>query len=95
LMNQVVQTESKIEVAKAHASLGLGKGGSGGGSTKTPSRPNPSHGTAVKNKGGRPSHMQHEGKIPGASVTSAARTEGQQLGANAMGLEGMGQVPGA
>jgi hypothetical protein len=94
LMNQVVQTESKIEVAKAHASLGLGKG-TGGGSTKTPSRPNPSHGTAVKDRGGRPSHMQHEGKIPGGNATSAARTEGQQMGANALGLEGMGQVPGA
>lgn len=91
LMQEVVQTESKIEIAKAHAELGLGKGGSaGGGSTRKPkpSRPNPSHGTP--NKGGRPTTRQPEGSTPGTGIMGPARSEGQQMGANALGLEGLG-----
>lgn len=93
LMQEVVGTESKIEVAKAHAQLGLGKG-TGGGSNKhkaPPPRPNPSHG--LPDRGGRPPKMQFEGKIPGANGQSAARTEGQMNGANALGLEGMTEHP--
>ncbi|CAN5950546.1 unnamed protein product [Sphagnum jensenii] len=96
LMQEVVQTESKIEIAKAHASLGLGKGagGTGGKSHPKPNpRPNPSHG--LPDRGGRPSIHQPEGKIPGAGVTSMAKLEGQNMGANKFGLEGMGEIPGA
>lgn len=91
LMQEVVQTESKIEIAKAHASLGLGRGGggSGGGSKKIhPTRHNPSGGT--KDRGGRPPTVQHEGKIPGSDNLSEAKLTGQQNGANALGLNGMG-----
>lgn len=93
LMQEVVGTESKIEVAKAHAELGLGKG-TGGGSTKhkaPPPRPNPSHG--LPDRGGRPPKMQFEGKIPGVNGQSQARSAGQQNGANALGLEGMTEHP--
>lgn len=95
LMQEVVQTESKIEIAKAHAALGLGKGAGGGGATKKahPARPNPSGG--LHKPEGRPPTYQHEGKIPGSGVTSEAKTTGQQQGLNALGLEGMGEVPGA
>lgn len=92
LMQQVVQTESKIAVAEAHAHLGLGgKGGSGGGSGKPPARPKPLplHSGGIPDKGGRPAKVQLEGKIPGASATSASMSEGQQNGANALGLEGL------
>lgn len=94
LMQEVVQTESKIEIAKAHASLGLGRGGSGGGGGSKkirPTRPNPSGG--MKDRGGRPAHAQHEGKIPGSDHLSEAKLTGQQQGANALGLEGMGTTP--
>lgn len=90
LMQEVVQTESKIEIAKAHAELGLGKGGSaGGGSTKKPkpSRPNPS--THAPDRGGRPSTRQPEGSMPGQGIMGPARSDGQQMGANALGLEGL------
>jgi len=94
LMQEVVSTESKIEIAKAHAALGLGKGGGGGSGAKkhTPTRPNPSGGMP-RDKGGRPPHFQHEGKIPGAGVTSEAKSAGQRTGLNALGLEGMGEAP--
>jgi len=96
LMQEVVNTESKIEIAKAHAALGLGKGGgggSGGAKKATPARHNPSHG--LPDKGGRPSLVQHEGTIPGAGVTSEAKLTGQQNGMNALGLGQMGEVPSA
>jgi hypothetical protein len=44
---------------------------------------------------GRPRTRQPEGKVPGAGVTSPQRQLGQSMGANAFGLEGMGEVPGA
>jgi len=94
LMQEVVQTESQIAIAEAHAKLGLGRGGGSGGASKKVSsatRPNPSGG--LKDRGGRPPHVQHEGKIPGADSLSEAKLTGQQQGANALGLEGMGVVP--
>lgn len=89
LMQEVVNTESKVEIAKAHHELGMNSKGGGGGSQKhtVPSRHNPSSG--LPDRGGRPPKMQFEGKIPGANQTSVARSEGQQNGANALGLEGM------
>jgi hypothetical protein len=96
-MQEIVNTESKIEIAKAHAQLGLGHGGSGGGGGSTKShpkpRPNPSH--QLPDKGGRPSLHQPEGKIPGANRLTMAKLEGQAHGLNAQGLQGMGEVPGA
>jgi hypothetical protein len=92
LMQEVVQTESKIAVAEAHAKLGLGKGGGSGGASK---KVNPSslHSGGLKDKGGRPSTHQHEGHIPGSDALSEAKLTGQANGANALGLEGMGVVP--
>lgn len=92
LMQEVVSTESKIEIAKAQARLGLGKGGSSGGSSGK-HKPLPGHNpssSGVPDRGGRPAKTQLEGKIPGAMNTSDARREGQQMGANALGLEGLG-----
>ena len=43
-------------------------------------------------KNGRPRGMQQEGQIPGAGQTSAARGVGQDMGANGMGLSGMGET---
>jgi hypothetical protein len=45
--------------------------------------------------GGRPAKAQFEGKIPGAGLTSSIREFAQNMGANALGLEGLGEVPGA
>ncbi len=41
---------------------------------------------------GRPRGVQQEGKIPGAGLTSFIRDMAQGMGANAMGLEGMGEI---
>lgn len=63
-----------------------------GGAFSTP----PSGGSASKSGGGktgRPRTAQFEGAVPGAGKTSAARQFGQQLGANALGLSGMGELP--
>jgi hypothetical protein len=104
LMQEVVKTESAIEIAKAtideqaRVGLGRGGGGSGGGGASGSKKHNPAkhdhsvHG-GIKDKGGRPSIRQPEGKLPGADALSAAMSSGQQMGANALGLEGMGKVP--
>lgn len=42
--------------------------------------------------GGRPSTSQHEGKIPGAGMSSAIRGFAQAFGSNSIGLSGMGEV---
>jgi hypothetical protein len=46
-------------------------------------------------KEGRPATKQFEGKIPGAGLTSSIRDMAQGMGANALGLEGLGQIPHA
>lgn len=51
--------------------------------------------TMGKTKDGRPTKMQFEGKIPGAGLQGPIRELAQSMGANGMGLEGLGQVPGA
>ena len=48
--------------------------------------------TGVAHAGGRPRGVQQEGAIPGAGVTSVAREVGQGLGANGIGLQGMGEA---
>lgn len=45
-----------------------------------------------KGKAGRPRGAQQEGKMPGAGLTSEIRDLAQGFGANALGLEGMGEV---
>lgn len=47
----------------------------------------------VKDKEGRPRKMQFEGKIPGAGLMSHIQELGQQMGANGLGMEGMGHNP--
>lgn len=42
-----------------------------------------------KNPGGRPAHMQHEGKIPGQNLEGIVRSQAQSQGANGLGLEGI------
>lgn len=50
----------------------------------------------ARGKEGRPAKTQLEGKIPGmGSAQSAIREYAQSIGANALGLEGLGQVPGS
>lgn len=49
------------------------------------SRPQPSGG-----KEGRPAKAQFEGKIPGAGLSSSIRNFAQSMGANSLGLEGLG-----
>ena len=49
----------------------------------------------AKPKEGRPAKAQHEGAIPGSGTTSPVRLQAQGTGANALGLQGMGEVPGA
>jgi hypothetical protein len=66
-------------------------GGGGGGSAAPSRKPAQSGGGKV----GRPRTAQFEGTIPGGGKTSAARQFGQQLGANALGLGGMEEIPGA
>jgi hypothetical protein len=44
-------------------------------------------------KDGRPRKAQFEGKIPGANLMSPIRDLAQSMGANALGMEGLGQVP--
>ena len=48
----------------------------------------------VKDKEGRPRKMQFEGKIPGAGLMTPIRELAQSMGANGLGMEGMGAVPG-
>lgn len=45
-----------------------------------------------KDKEGRPRKAQFEGKIPGAGLMSHIKDFAQSMGANSLGLEGMGQV---
>jgi hypothetical protein len=47
-----------------------------------------------KGPDGRPRKVQFEGKIPGAGLMSHIKDFAQSMGANALGLEGMGQTPG-
>lgn len=44
--------------------------------------------------GGRPRGAQMEGKIPGAGLTSSIREMAQSMGANSLGLEGLGDSGG-
>ena len=44
------------------------------------------------NKVGRPAHRQFEGKIPGSGLTSQVRSFAQNMGANALGLEGLSEI---
>lgn len=44
-------------------------------------------------KDGRPASMQFEGKIPGAGLEGPIMAMAQSMGANAFGLEGLGQAP--
>jgi hypothetical protein len=43
-------------------------------------------------KDGRPAKAQFEGKIPGAGLLSPIKGLAQQLGANSLGMEGMGEI---
>lgn len=52
------------------------------------SKPQP----ASSKKPGQKPHAQFEGKIPGAGLTSHIRDLAQSLGANAFGLEGLGEI---
>lgn len=61
--------------------------GGGGGSSSAPK--------SGGGKVGRPRTAKPEGNIPGAGPTSAARSFAQNLGANAMGLDQMGELPDA
>lgn len=47
--------------------------------------------TGVSRGGGRPRGVQQEGAIPGSGTTSLAREVGQGMGANGLGLSGMGE----
>jgi hypothetical protein len=47
---------------------------------------------AAKARPGRPPTKQHEGKIPGANLSTEVRGLAQSNGANAMGLSGMGEM---
>lgn len=58
---------------------------------KAANRPKPAGGGGKK-KEGRPRGAQQEGKIPGAGPQTMVREMAQGMGANALGLEGMGQV---
>jgi hypothetical protein len=45
-------------------------------------------------KDGRPRKAQFEGKIPGAGLMSHIKDFAQSMGANSLGLEGLGNTPG-
>lgn len=47
----------------------------------------------INDEGGRPPTKNLEGVVPGAGLTSPVRIEAQNNGANAMGMEGLGEVP--
>jgi hypothetical protein len=57
-------------------------------------RPRPA-GAGQGKGGGRPRGVQQEGKIPGAGLSSAIRDFAQGMGANSLGLEGLGEISGA
>jgi hypothetical protein len=79
LLQKVVDVEGKVEVAEAK---GKAAGHPGTGPpNKKPGRPN--------------SPSRPEGKTPGTNAVGMLKSLGQLTGANAMGLEGMGEVPGS
>lgn len=95
-MEKMVDTENKIELTKAagdakiEASAVMKEGPAGvkAGIAYAKRRDQ----TTSNRPEGRPAKAQFEGKTPGAGITSPIRDVGQSLGANAMGLEGMGEV---
>lgn len=74
-LESMLDTESKQKVVETKAAVAPKKPGEG------------SHGS----KEGRPAKHQHEGKIPGAGMSSTVRDFAQHMGANSMGLSGMGE----
>jgi hypothetical protein len=87
LLQHQMETQQKVAVAEATppAQVVGGNKSEGGG-----------HKPGGKGKKpGRKSSMQHEGQIPGSGTTSMARLVSQNLGANALGLGQMGEIPNA
>lgn len=108
LLQETVQTEAKVHVnEEKEKSKGRYDPKEGAPSVAREPKHHPRHqrgqsGMAhppppmkVNDKGGRPPTRNLEGSIPGAGLTSDAKSAGQQVGANALGLEGLGEVPGA
>lgn len=85
LLEKVVDTESQLEVARQ---AGAVKAAAASGK----SVPSPRHSAATGRKEGRPAKAQFEGAIPGAGSSSPIRDLGQNLGANALGLSGLGDM---
>jgi len=91
------QVEGATKVATAAASPSPVVGGGAPGEPIEPGHIAQSKGKDDKKSkgkgrgkgGGRPAKFMHEGKIPGAGLTTAARQMGAGTGANSLGLEGL------
>jgi hypothetical protein len=83
IFEKMLDTEAAALIAQSKP-VASGGGKSGGKSS----------GSGQGSGGGRPATMQFEGKIPGAGLSSAIRGMAQDMGANALGLEGMGDSGG-
>ena len=81
-VEKVLDTESAIEVAEAGAQF---KAKAAAAKSKNPNRP------ASPRPEGRPATKQHEGHIPGVGQHSEVRELSQNMGANALGLSGLGE----
>ena len=86
-MQHQMEMEKEVAVAEASPTPVQVKGPEGS------KGPGSGHGSNRHRNRGKKPKMQHEGAIPGAGITGPARSEGQQHGANAMGLGGLGEVP--
>lgn len=85
LLEKVVDTESQLEVARE---AGKFKAAAQGGSKSRPKQPSTGH----HRPEGRPRKSQFEGNIPGVNPSSEMRELGQNMGANALGLGGLGET---
>lgn len=80
LAEKVLDTESALAVAREKGSIRAQTSGPSGKSHKPPATRGP----------GRPAHYQHEGAIPGVNEQNPTREFAQNMGANALGLGGLG-----
>lgn len=80
-VEKVLDTESAVHVAEAGAQF-KAKAAAG--------KPGP-HKPDLKRPEGRPATKQHEGRIPGVGAMNEVRETAQAMGANALGLAGLGE----
>ena len=69
----------------------------GGGEGGAPAQASPPGGAEKQGgrgpKSGRPTKMQHEGRIPGDNITTMAKKLGGQIGSGGLGLSQLGNLP--